>query len=348
MPKAHRRSVVPLLALILFSTLILTRPANASSTVAFAYAGNPNANPDGTFPAGSRVYFDVQVGVFDQCSSVLVDWDDGTTTRVTTVNQIAHVSHVFDSSGTYYVSAAEQCGPSQNIGNYLKVQVTGGFGPFDTPEQALTFAVLALIILAIIFIVVRRTRAPKLAQSRSTTYPVLGGGAIFSNPEDHKRTRPMNNWQSDNAVDIDAKCGTPVVAMEEGVIGSRFGPLANETRNPLLSGNRLYLKTRYGQEYYYAHLQGIAAGIAPGARVKAGTVLGWVGAAGNPPVCHLHLGFKLGDPMSILARGQVMMADAPQRPPVTSGAEGQRFCAQCGTRLSAGAKFCMNCGARVD
>lgn len=44
--------------------------------------------------------------------------------------------------------------------------------------------------------------------------------------------------------------------------------------------------------YYYAHLDGFAAGLQPGQRVKAGQLLGTVGNTGNarttPP--HLHFG----------------------------------------------------------
>jgi murein DD-endopeptidase MepM/ murein hydrolase activator NlpD len=50
--------------------------------------------------------------------------------------------------------------------------------------------------------------------------------------------------------------------------------------------------------YYYAHLEGYAAGLSEGARVARGQVLGFVGTSGNAPkdTPHLHFAvFKLTD-----------------------------------------------------
>lgn len=118
-------------------------------------------------------------------------------------------------------------------------------------------------------------------------------GAIIGTPEGHA-ARAMGNWESDNAVDISLKEGTPLVAMADGVIGSKFGSL--NSSNPLLQGLRLHLVTG-NNEFYYAHLSSFAPGIQPGVRVKKGQVIGYSGSANG--AAHLHLGAKHGDPTSL-------------------------------------------------
>ena len=57
-----------------------------------------------------------------------------------------------------------------------------------------------------------------------------------------------------------------------------------------VGGNRLWLRDRQGNEFYYAHLSAYSPLARNGARVKAGDVIGFVGttgdAVGTPP--HLH------------------------------------------------------------
>lgn len=88
--------------------------------------------------------------------------------------------------------------------------------------------------------------------------------------------------RSHQGVDIFAPQGTDLYAVGDGVI-ERAGNLR-------LGGITLHLRTDDGATFYYAHLAGYAAGIAPGVRVRAGDVVGFVGRTGNarttPP--HLH------------------------------------------------------------
>ena len=44
-----------------------------------------------------------------------------------------------------------------------------------------------------------------------------------------------------------------------------------------------------GDSWYYAHLNGYAAGIQAGTRVAAGQLIGYVGETGNAASPHLHL-----------------------------------------------------------
>ena len=89
--------------------------------------------------------------------------------------------------------------------------------------------------------------------------------------------------RSHEGVDIFAPRGTPVVAAADGLI---TGSTTNR-----LGGNVvwLWLPLR-GLALYYAHLDSQA--VAPGDRVKAGDVLGWVGNTGNArgTAPHLHFG----------------------------------------------------------
>lgn len=82
--------------------------------------------------------------------------------------------------------------------------------------------------------------------------------------------------------DVFAEAGTPLVAVERGIVG-RVGEVT-------LGGLRVWLIGESGTNYYYAHLSGFAPDLEPGQFVEAGTVLGYVGNTGNalstPP--HLH------------------------------------------------------------
>lgn len=107
-----------------------------------------------------------------------------------------------------------------------------------------------------------------------------------------------NNWESDNALDLGVPVGTDVLAVDDGTIGSEFGPLSSN--DPRMAGLRLHLKTN-SNEWYYAHLSKFASGLAPGVKVKAGQKLGESGAAGGPPpVPHLHIGCATGKPEDLL------------------------------------------------
>jgi hypothetical protein len=130
-------------------------------------------------------------------------------------------------------------------------------------------------------------------------YPLAELGRIIATPEDHAK-RPLHNWESDNAVDISAKVGTPVYAVLAGVIGKQLGPL--NSNNPLLLGQRLHLITT-DDEFYYAHLSQIAEGITPGLRVEQGQMLGQSGVANG--VAHLHLGVRKANPLDVLENSRL-------------------------------------------
>jgi murein DD-endopeptidase MepM/ murein hydrolase activator NlpD len=89
-----------------------------------------------------------------------------------------------------------------------------------------------------------------------------------------------------HGTDLIAAKGTPLVAMEAGVVYSMGYHWAG--------GNGLYLRGNSGDIYYYAHLNGYAAGMSPGTRVGVAQLVGYVGDSGAASVPHLHLGYRPG------------------------------------------------------
>ncbi len=119
------------------------------------------------------------------------------------------------------------------------------------------------------------------------------GFARAGNPSGHQGT------------DIFGVKGTPLVAVSDGVIGEQFG-------NSRIGGFRLHIIDDQGVDYYYAHLNNdtrgsddglggaeaaYAPGIAPGVRVKAGQLIGYMGDSGDaePTPPHLHFGITVND-----------------------------------------------------
>lgn len=102
--------------------------------------------------------------------------------------------------------------------------------------------------------------------------------------------RLTDTWQAARSggrkhegIDIFAPRGTPVHSATEGIV-MRVG-------TNRLGGQVVWVLGPGGQRHYYAHLDRFAD-VSRGTRVRAGTVLGYVGttgnAAGTPP--HLHYG----------------------------------------------------------
>jgi murein DD-endopeptidase MepM/ murein hydrolase activator NlpD len=109
-------------------------------------------------------------------------------------------------------------------------------------------------------------------------FPVYGPDASFT--DDFQAPRAATGWHHGN--DIFAPIGTPVLAVADGEL---FLVGLNA-----IGGNRLWLRDRAGNEFYYAHLSAYTPLAFNGSHVKAGDVIGFVGtsgdAAGTPP--HLH------------------------------------------------------------
>jgi hypothetical protein len=100
------------------------------------------------------------------------------------------------------------------------------------------------------------------------------------------------------AVDLGMPMGTPITAIYAGVV--KIADYAMWGGQP--GGGEVFVQPDGGgPQYYFYHLDEIAQGIQPGAKVAAGQLIGWSGgqnSGGNHPVSpmwsngpHLHTGF---------------------------------------------------------
>lgn len=94
---------------------------------------------------------------------------------------------------------------------------------------------------------------------------------------------PRSGGRKHQGVDIIAKSGTPLYAVQTGTITK----LRTDYRGSL-AGNAIWLTLPDGTYYFYAHLSAFAGGVGVGSKVAAGTVIGYVGKTGNASVPHLH------------------------------------------------------------
>jgi peptidoglycan LD-endopeptidase LytH len=88
------------------------------------------------------------------------------------------------------------------------------------------------------------------------------------------------------ALDIMAPRGTPVVAVQDGVVAKLFSSATG--------GLTVYQFDPEGRyTFYYAHLDGYASGLSEGQQVRQGDTLGYVGTTGNAPKSAPHLHFAI-------------------------------------------------------
>ncbi len=138
-----------------------------------------------------------------------------------------------------------------------------------------------------------------------------------------------------NGVDWASAAGTPILAAGNGVV--EFVGLKGET------GNFVRIRHANGYKTGYAHMQGFAAGLTTGMRVRQGQIIGYVGSSGLSTAPHLHFevlvknrsddGYTHVDPTTIpvpndhqltgkdladFKRERVRIDDLMRRPPVRS------------------------------
>lgn len=125
--------------------------------------------------------------------------------------------------------------------------------------------------------------AAALAQGK---YPV----SFFRRPyrplgTPHQGTHTLGNWQSDNAYDYGEPAGTPIFTPFPATVG----PVKPGASSGRFGGYAVYLKGPKGR-IYLKHLAPNVK-VKPGQKVKAGTLIGYVGnIPGLSP--HLHAGFE--------------------------------------------------------
>ncbi len=88
------------------------------------------------------------------------------------------------------------------------------------------------------------------------------------------------------AIDIRAPRGTPVLAVEDGVV--------RLIKWHERGGLTIYVYDMSGSySYYFAHLQKVVKGLQPGCMVSRGEVIGYVGSTGSAPQGSPHLHFEV-------------------------------------------------------
>jgi len=125
-------------------------------------------------------------------------------------------------------------------------------------------------------------------------YPVSKKGSIIGTPGSGTHSQ-YGNWESDNAIDIAAKFGTPILATQDGSISKTFA--SSMDWNTQKAGIQVHFNTG-DNEWFYTHLSRLANGIKAGTKVKKGQVIGYSGSANG--VGHLHLGVQNGNPLDLL------------------------------------------------
>jgi murein DD-endopeptidase MepM/ murein hydrolase activator NlpD len=120
--------------------------------------------------------------------------------------------------------------------------------------------------------------------SASGTYPLAVHGPIIGTPYHGTHTR--GNWQSDNALDIRIPNGTPVIALDDGVIVKTF-----KSPSGVTAGWQVTLRGS-DNAWFYGHLTTVS--VRAGERVRKGQTIGTSGSANGVP--HLHIGQQVGRP----------------------------------------------------
>ena len=120
-------------------------------------------------------------------------------------------------------------------------------------------------------------------------FPVYGP-ASFS--DDFGAGRADTGWHHGN--DIFAPLAAPVLAVTDGTL---FLVGWNT-----IGGNRFWLRDLQGNEFYFAHLSAFTPLARDGAHVKAGDVIGFVGATGDAVGTPTHLHFEV-HPAALLGMG---------------------------------------------
>jgi murein DD-endopeptidase MepM/ murein hydrolase activator NlpD len=105
-------------------------------------------------------------------------------------------------------------------------------------------------------------------------------GARMSSGFGMRRHPVLGYGKMHKGIDFAAPTGTPIYAAGEGKVvkAGRFSSFGNYVR----------IKHRGDLDTAYGHMSKIASGLRPGARVKQGQIIGYVGTTGRSTGPHLH------------------------------------------------------------
>ncbi|MDP2374835.1 M23 family metallopeptidase [Reyranella sp.] len=138
--------------------------------------------------------------------------------------------------------------------------------------------------------------------------PLASSGGSSSYGRSPARPSPYGNWQQapragrslfmHEGVDLVAPTGTPVHAAADGVV---FGAAPNGRY-----GNWIRIDHAGKLATVYGHLSAFAPGIAPGAKVSRGELIGFVGSTGRSTAPHLHFELLIdGRPVNPITHPEV-------------------------------------------
>jgi murein DD-endopeptidase MepM/ murein hydrolase activator NlpD len=121
---------------------------------------------------------------------------------------------------------------------------------------------------------------PRRLTGQHYAFPVFGRASAA---DDFGAARAHTGVHEGN--DVFAPFGAPVLAVADGIV-EKVGTLP-------ISGNRLWLRTPEGDEFFYAHLSAFSPDAVDGHHVKAGTVLGFTGNTGDAEPTPPHVHFEI-------------------------------------------------------
>lgn len=136
----------------------------------------------------------------------------------------------------------------------------------------------------------------------SLVFPLANGSSYTrgGGPAAHASGGRGSNWQSLNAVDIMVKAGTPVLAVEDGIVEKVSGRdpaqgTVTTASGAVTFGYSITIKSK-ANRYFYTHLDDVV--VQERQPVKAGQVIGLV-AAWDRGGSHLHFAVERGNPETI-------------------------------------------------
>lgn len=140
---------------------------------------------------------------------------------------------------------------------------------------------------------------------RSNSFDIPAGASLLSravkinanSPKNHA-SRPLGNWQSDNAWDIFAPSGTKVYSITSGVV-LKIGGNENKHAGKIF-GAQVTVKGKNGYpDIFYTHLTNIQ--VSKGDKIQPGTLIGEITRWDNAPSSeHVHIGMPYGTSISSL------------------------------------------------
>lgn len=140
-------------------------------------------------------------------------------------------------------------------------------------------------------------------------FPIIGKWTWGGGVAEHM-SRPLGNWQSDNAVDIMAPAGSTFVAPVSGRVTRISGrdPRSGAYGSTgTLFGRSITIQTPDGRQWFATHLDNPIVQV--GQFVSAGTPISRVGNWGERS--HAHVAVSQGDPRALLSGAPSSGASLP-------------------------------------